>query len=69
MASSIQIELESSPGTLLVQIRDDGPGGAVVVPGHGLGGLMDRVAALGGTFSVESPAGAGTRVEATLPLR
>lgn len=68
-ATSIQVQLEHSPGTLLVRVHDDGPGGAIVTPGHGLGGLMDRVAALGGDFAVESPRGAGTTVLATLPLR
>lgn len=68
-ATSITVQLEHSPGTLLVRVADDGPGGAVVVPGHGLGGLMDRVAALGGTFTVESPPGQGTTVLAALPLR
>ncbi|MBO9531899.1 MAG: PAS domain S-box protein [Solirubrobacteraceae bacterium] len=67
-ASSIQVQLEHSPGTLLVRVRDDGPGGATVVPAHGLGGLMDRLAALGGTFAVDSPLGGGTTVLATLPL-
>lgn len=68
-ATSIQVQLEHSPGTLLVRVCDDGPGGATVTPGHGLGGLMDRVAALGGDFTVESPRGAGTTVLASLPLR
>jgi signal transduction histidine kinase len=52
---------------LRVEVRDDGLGGADP-DGHGLTGLGDRVTALGGQFSVESPAGAGTVVSATLPL-
>ncbi|MEH3053875.1 MAG: PAS domain S-box protein [Patulibacter minatonensis] len=67
-ATTLRVRLEHSPGTLQVTVQDDGPGGAVVVPGHGLGGLMDRVAALGGSFAVESPSGAGTTVVAALPL-
>lgn len=54
---------------LEVAIADDGIGGAEVDAGSGLGGLRDRVEALGGTFSVQSGAGAGTRILAQLPLR
>jgi signal transduction histidine kinase len=53
---------------LLVEIVDDGAGGADPASGTGLRGLADRVAALGGALDVESPAGAGTRVTARLPL-
>ena len=52
-----------------VSVADDGIGGADVDAGSGLRGLRDRVAALGGTLSVESRAGAGTRIVASLPLR
>jgi signal transduction histidine kinase len=52
---------------LRVDIHDDGVGGARP-DGAGLLGLNDRVAALGGALHVESPAGAGTRITATLPL-
>jgi signal transduction histidine kinase len=52
-------------GTLTVRVCDDGQGGAVL--GSGLAGLRDRVAALGGSLSLESRHGAGTRVEARLP--
>jgi signal transduction histidine kinase len=54
---------------LHVSVADDGIGGADVDAGSGLRGLRDRVEALGGTLSVESPAGAGTRIVASLPLR
>lgn len=47
-----------------VVISDDGVGGATLRPGHGLAG---RVAAAGGTFAVDSPAGGLTRIEVTLP--
>jgi signal transduction histidine kinase len=50
-----------------VEVRDDGIGGADPA-GHGLVGMADRVSALGGTLSVQSPAGEGTVVTATLPL-
>jgi signal transduction histidine kinase len=52
---------------LLVEVRDDGVGGANR-DGAGLVGLDDRVAALGGALRVESPRGGGTLIAATLPV-
>jgi signal transduction histidine kinase len=52
---------------LRVEVRDDGVGGADP-DGHGLVGIGDRATALGGQLEVESPAGGGTLVAATLPL-
>jgi signal transduction histidine kinase len=54
-------------GRLDVQIRDNGIGGADP-DGHGLLGMRDRVAALGGQLEITSAAGLGTCVAATLPL-
>jgi len=51
---------------LVIEVRDDGIGGAVVRPGGGLEGIADRSAALGGTFLVESRAG-GTAVRIEIP--
>jgi PAS domain S-box-containing protein len=53
---------------LVVEIRDDGIGGAAVGGGSGLSGLADRVGASDGTLTVESPVGEGTCVRAVLPL-
>jgi len=53
---------------LVVEVRDDGAGGADPQGGSGLGGLEDRVGALGGQLAVESPPGGGTRLVARLPL-
>jgi signal transduction histidine kinase len=53
-------------GHLVVTVSDDGPGGARV-DGSGLTGLADRVAASGGTVTVDSPANGGTRVRVVLP--
>jgi signal transduction histidine kinase len=53
---------------LRVEIADDGRGGADPVGGSGLRGLADRVEALGGTLAIDSPASAGTRLVAELPL-
>jgi signal transduction histidine kinase len=54
-------------GTLAVQVRDDGIGGARP-EGSGLVGLADRLAALDGQLGVESPADGGTLVSAAIPL-
>ena len=53
---------------LLVEIRDDGIGGARMDGDGGLRGLADRVEALRGTLRIESPAGDGTLVAAVIPL-
>jgi signal transduction histidine kinase len=52
---------------LVVEIEDDGRGGADLERGSGLRGLADRVAAAGGRFEMESPPGRGTRLTAELP--
>ena len=54
-------------GMLRLEVRDDGVGGADP-GGHGLLGIGDRVAALGGALRIESPRGAGTVLVAELPL-
>ena len=66
-AARVTIEARREPGRLAVTIADDGAGGADPARGSGLRGLADRVEALGGRLSVESPPGAGTRLEAELP--
>jgi signal transduction histidine kinase len=67
-ASSAGVRASVEGGTLRVEIGDDGIGGADR-SGHGLVGMSDRVTALGGGLKVESPAGGGTHVVATLPVR
>jgi signal transduction histidine kinase len=52
---------------VVVEIGDDGVGGAQVGAGSGLRGLVDRVGALDGDLTVESPPGAGTRIRASVP--
>ena len=56
-----------SDGLVTVEITDDGIGGADAGRGSGLRGLADRVAALDGTLSVDSPAGRGTRLHVEIP--
>ncbi|WP_170309101.1 AAA family ATPase [Pseudonocardia hierapolitana] len=53
---------------LRVSVRDDGRGGADFAGGSGLVGLKDRAEALGGRLRVRSPLGAGTTLQAELPL-
>jgi signal transduction histidine kinase len=67
-ASYAAVEVEAVDGVLRVSVRDDGVGGADFAHGSGLVGLKDRVEALGGRLSLESPRGAGTSVEVELPL-
>jgi signal transduction histidine kinase len=52
----------------VVEVADDGLGGADASRGSGLRGLADRVEALGGRLQMESRRGAGTRIVAELPL-
>jgi signal transduction histidine kinase len=51
----------------MLTVMDDGAGGATAAAGRGLAGLADRVAALGGTLTVDSAPGHGTRIQAALP--
>jgi signal transduction histidine kinase len=68
-ASAIRVRVAPVADALLVEIADDGAGGADPGSGTGLRGLVDRVDALGGRLELDSPPGAGTRVTARLPLR
>ena len=66
-ATSAKIRVVHDDGGLLVEITDDGVGGADATRGSGLRGLADRVEALDGRLQVDSPLGAGTVVRAELP--
>lgn len=67
-ADSLAVRLGQADDDLLVEVSDDGVGGARM-SGTGLRGLADRVDALGGRLTVHSPAGHGTRVVAEIPCR
>ena len=67
MAGSAQVTICQRPGRLVVEVSDDGAGGARPDGGSGLRGLADRVASVGGVLRVDSPPGSGTRIEADLP--
>lgn len=63
----IAITLAGSGRELVVTVSDDGTGGAVTLPGHGLAGLQERISGLGGTLAVSSPQGGPTVLTASLP--
>ena len=67
-AASVDVRLSRRDGVVVIEVADDGIGGADSRMGSGLRGLADRVAALDGTLRVESPPSSGTRVVAEIPL-
>ncbi len=67
-ASRVQIHATVHAGALTLIVEDDGIGGARLDGGRGLAGLLDRVAALDGTLTVDSPPAHGTRICAEIPL-
>ena len=66
-ASSATVKVSRSNGNVLVEVTDDGIGGADTERGSGLRGLADRVEALDGWLRIWSPSGGGTRVRAEIP--
>jgi signal transduction histidine kinase len=66
-ATSASVKVTRSTGQVLVEIVDDGIGGADTEAGSGLRGLADRVESLGGRLRVWTPLGGGTRVKAEIP--
>ncbi|ONK12191.1 Signal transduction histidine kinase [Streptomyces sp. MP131-18] len=54
---------------LMIQVTDDGRGGADPTTGSGLAGLAERLAAVDGLLAVTSPTGGPTTVNAELPWR
>jgi PAS domain S-box-containing protein len=67
-ASEVRITVDVDDRWIVLTIRDDGDGGADPSQGSGLIGLHDRVAALGGSLTVHSEAGAGTVLSAQIPV-
>jgi signal transduction histidine kinase len=66
-ASSAEVSIARNGGYAVVEVRDDGVGGADPAVGTGLRGLADRLAALDGRLEVHSPPGHGTTVRAEVP--
>jgi signal transduction histidine kinase len=67
-ASAVSVDARLLDGHLMVEVADDGIGGADPTRGSGLTGLTDRVAALGGTLRLHSPLGAGTHLVVEIPV-
>jgi signal transduction histidine kinase len=66
-ATRANVNVTGTGGQVLVEVSDDGVGGADPAAGSGLRGLQDRVSALGGTLEVDSRPGNGTTVRAAIP--
>ena len=66
-ASRVALTATVADGWLRLTVSDDGTGGADATRGRGLRGLLDRVAALGGRFSIEDGGSGGTRLSAEIP--
>ena len=66
-ATEATVAIRRANGSVTVEVTDDGIGGADAAQGSGLRGLGDRVAALDGTLSLESPPGRGTRLHVEIP--
>jgi len=67
-ASNCQVRVRLEGGQLVIEIWDDGKGGAIVAPGGGLAGLASRVAGVDGTLTVTSPSGGPTLIRAAIPV-
>lgn len=67
-ATRAWVDVDQHDGCLRVEIGDDGAGGADLRPGSGLQGLRDRIAAVNGTLTIDSPPGGGTVLRARLPI-
>jgi signal transduction histidine kinase len=68
-ATSATVDVRRDDHQIVVEVVDDGIGGADTEQGSGLRGLADRVEALGGRLQVWTPHGRGTRVRAELPCK
>jgi signal transduction histidine kinase len=66
-AGRAEVRASVADGILHIEVRDDGIGGADP-HGHGLVGMHDRVTALGGRLTIDTPSGGGTLVAADLPI-
>jgi signal transduction histidine kinase len=67
-ATQASVAVRQVTGRVIVEVSDDGVGGADAAHGSGLRGLVDRVATLDGALSLASPAGGGTRLLGGDPL-
>ena len=68
-ARSASVDVWRTDQRLLIQVWDDGRGGASLDGGTGMSGLADRLGAVDGLFVIDSPAGGPTVITAELPWR
>lgn len=68
-ATTVRVTMTQRDGLLVLEVEDDGIGGALIGVGSGLRGLVDRVHAMGGTFAIDSAPEQGTLVRVELPAR
>jgi signal transduction histidine kinase len=66
-ATAARVHVRREQDWLIIDVEDNGSGGASMLNGTGLIGLAERLAALDGHFAVQSPDGVGTRVRAEIP--
>jgi signal transduction histidine kinase len=66
-ASNVRVNITRRDALAVVDIEDDGVGGADPAAGSGLRGLLDRIQALDGQLSIDSSPGRGTRIRAEIP--
>jgi signal transduction histidine kinase/PAS domain-containing protein len=66
-ASAVKVRVAQGNGSATVEVADNGIGGADPERGSGLRGLIDRIEALEGTLTVDSPPGEGTTIRAAIP--
>jgi signal transduction histidine kinase len=68
-AARAAVDIRRLNGRLTIEVSDDGQGGAARTPGSGLEGLAQRVEALDGSLTIDSPAGGPTAIRAELPWK
>jgi signal transduction histidine kinase len=67
-ASAVRVRIWRTADEARIEVADDGAGGADPNGGSGLRGLADRVEALGGRLTIDSPPGAGTTLRAEIAV-
>lgn len=68
-ATEAAVTIAASPSALSLEVHDNGRGGAHVGKGHGLAGLVDRLAGVDGSLELQSPEEGPTILRATIPFR
>ena len=68
-ATNASVEVRSLGALAVINVTDNGVGGASLARGHGMAGLADRLRGVDGTLTVSSPTGGPTQLTATLPQR